>query len=190
MSQCKILVDTNVYLRLAQSINPLLKKSFGSQNYCLYVLPEMSDEYHANPRLESSFPWFESEEYIENRNHRWYLSREQRDQIENVYDFILDASYNSALNVSRVDIKCLAFAYVLQIPVSTDDAEMIVLADEFGIKSITMLQLLKIMLDCAHVSIDNIRSIAGYLISINDLPKNFMDDYRSIFREEPPMKGT
>jgi hypothetical protein len=68
MPQYKILVDTNVYLRLAQSIHPLLKNPFGDKKYCLYVLPDLSTEYNKNSRLKDSFPWFKSDEYFTNRD--------------------------------------------------------------------------------------------------------------------------
>ena len=186
MPQSKILVDTNVYLRLAQSIHPLLKTPFGKQNYCLYNLPEMADEYHKNPRLQSSFPWFPNDEYSDNRNCHWSLKKKQHTEIEDAYDFILDSSYDLAPNISRVDLKCLAYALVLNIPVATDDAEMIKLADEFEINTITMVQLLKLMLDNGHITLENIRTIAGYLMQINDLPKNFKGDYKLTFFEELP----
>jgi hypothetical protein len=42
MAQSKILVDTNVYLRLAQSVKPLLFVPFGDKQFCLYVIPELN----------------------------------------------------------------------------------------------------------------------------------------------------
>ena len=39
--QSKILIDTNAYFRLAQSIRPLLKVEFGDEEYCLYVIKEL-----------------------------------------------------------------------------------------------------------------------------------------------------
>ena len=44
MSQSKVLVDTNSYLRLARSIHPLLFQTFGNEEYCLYVLPDLDDD--------------------------------------------------------------------------------------------------------------------------------------------------
>ena len=56
MPQSKILVDTNSYLRLAQTIRPLLFLPFGDGEYCLYILPELNVEL-SNRRLKSKFPW-------------------------------------------------------------------------------------------------------------------------------------
>src|SRR5690606_4044435 len=47
VAQRKILVDTNSYLRLAQSIHPLLFSEFGPNACCLYVLKELDDELNA-----------------------------------------------------------------------------------------------------------------------------------------------
>lgn len=63
MTRTDILVDTNAYLRLAQSLHPLLGHPFGEKSYCLRVLPELEKEYLKNPRLRSSFSWFEEAEY-------------------------------------------------------------------------------------------------------------------------------
>jgi hypothetical protein len=41
-----VLLDSNAYFRLGNSIRPLLQQSFGSApNYSLHVLAELDDEY-------------------------------------------------------------------------------------------------------------------------------------------------
>jgi hypothetical protein len=77
MTRTEILVDTNVYLRLAQSLHPLLGHPFGKKSYSPPPLsrgkeslllrvcggsvyfPSLKKEYLKNPRLRSSFSWFE-----------------------------------------------------------------------------------------------------------------------------------
>ena len=44
MPQTKILLDTNTYLRLAQSIHPLLGNPCGKENYTLYIHKEIDIE--------------------------------------------------------------------------------------------------------------------------------------------------
>ena len=44
MPQSKILIDSNVYFRLAQSIRPLLQVEFGKEKYCLYVIKGLQEE--------------------------------------------------------------------------------------------------------------------------------------------------
>lgn len=67
MPQNRILLDSNAYFRLAQSIRPLLKQTFGKEKYCLYVIKELQNEYDKNPRLKSAFHWVNDPEYKENR---------------------------------------------------------------------------------------------------------------------------
>ena len=45
MSACNIIVDSCSYFRLAQSIKPLLKISFGREKHCLGVIDELDKEY-------------------------------------------------------------------------------------------------------------------------------------------------
>jgi hypothetical protein len=88
--------------------------------------------------------------------------------------------------VSRVDVTVLAHAYVLGLPVVTDDTDMLVLAKDFEIKTFKTLDLLKLMLDCGHINIAKVREIAGYLSFQNDRPKEFKADYKRLFKEEFP----
>jgi len=41
MAQTKILLDTNTYLRLAQSMHPLLGIPFGKNEFTLYIHKEI-----------------------------------------------------------------------------------------------------------------------------------------------------
>jgi hypothetical protein len=185
-NQNKIIVDINVYFRLAQSIRPLLQEPFGPNKYCLYVLPELTEEYNKSPRLKNSFSWFTNNEYVKNRECKWYLNKNQKTDIIETFKFIRDTSVDIAPDVSRVDIKCLAYAYILKIPVATDDSGMIKLAEEFDIKIFKLLEILKLMLDNNHIEMKKIREIAAYLKYLPDLPKNFTIDYKQIFQEDSP----
>ena len=57
MAQSKILLDTTTYLRLAQSIHPLLGQTFGEKNFTLYVHKEIEIELKRSGRLQSEFSW-------------------------------------------------------------------------------------------------------------------------------------
>lgn len=81
MPQCKILVDTNVYFKLAQSIRPLLAEEFGEANNCLYVVKELQQEFNKNPRLRNKYPWVNDHEYSENRSRQLQLSRKDAREI-------------------------------------------------------------------------------------------------------------
>jgi predicted nucleic acid-binding protein len=186
MPQCRILVDSNAYFRLAQSIHPLLRQQFGEQEYCLYVIKELQDEYDKSPRLQNAFFWVNEPAFKENRSPAIETTKEERVEIKRAYEFILDYVRNVYPGVSKVDVLCLAHAEQLGIPVVTDDAEMRQAAGDYGIKTMKTLELLKLMLDCGHIDMDKIRGIAGYWIYQKDTPKDFRKDFRKLFAEEPP----
>lgn len=186
MDQSRILVDSNAYFRLAQSIHPLLNVEFGDKRYCLYCLKELQDEYNRNPRLINSFSWVNDPEYVKNRSHLMKVTREEKSEIRRAYEFILDYVRNVHPGVSKIDVLCLAHAEQLRIPVVTDDAEMRIAAGVYNIKTLKTLELLKLMMDCCCIDIAKVREIAAYWIYLNDKPKDFHLDYRRLFSETPP----
>lgn len=181
-----VLVDTNAYFRLAQSIRPLLGKPFGQEQYCLYVISELQKEYDKNPRLKNSFPWVNEPEYAANRSHCLPVTRGQKTEIRRSIHFIFDYVRNVHPGVSRIDVHCLAHAEVLGIPVVTDDAEMREAAAAYNIKTYSTLELLKIMLDCGHVNMAQIKGVAAYWNYLNDQPINFRKEFNRLFDEEAP----
>ena len=186
MHQSKILIDSNVYFRLAQSIHPLLKCEFGKEKYCLYVIKGLQEEYAKNPRLKSKFSWVNEPEYKKNRAFKLNISRKNQQEIAQVFDFIKSYAKYSYPGLSKVDITALAHAYVLDIPIVTDDSDMLDLAVEFNIKTLKTLELLKLMLDCRRIDITIVRQIASYWIYDDDKPKSFAADYKKLFKEPPP----
>ena len=186
MPQTRILIDSNVYFRLAESIRPLLQTEFGAEKYCLYVIKELQTEYDKSPRLKSTFYWVNEPEYKKNRACALEISRENKQAIAHVYDFIKNHARDSQLGLSRVDITALAHAYVLAIPIVTDDSDMLALAEDFNIKTLKTLDLLKLMLDCRHIDIAVVRQIASYWTYAEDKPKSFASDYKKLFKESPP----
>jgi len=52
-----ILLDSNAYLRLANSFHPLLHEPFGKDRYALYLILEFQKEFDKNPRLANKFGW-------------------------------------------------------------------------------------------------------------------------------------
>jgi hypothetical protein len=186
MVQSRILVDSNSYFRLAESIHPLLNVEFGDKRYCLYCLKELQDEYNRNPRLKNSFSWVNEHEYVKNRSHLLKIKREEKLEIKRAYDFILDYVRNVHPGVSKIDVLCLAHAEQLCMPVVTDDEEMRIAAGAYDIKTFKTLELLKLMLDCRYIDIKKIREIASYWTYLNDKPKDFHLDYKRLFGEAPP----
>jgi len=64
MSACNIIVDSCSYFRLAQSIQPLLKKAFGKEKHCLGVIEELDREYEKNPALKRKFKEHTGRQYL------------------------------------------------------------------------------------------------------------------------------
>lgn len=186
MPQSKILLDSNAYFRLAKSIHPLLDVVFGENDYCLYVLKELDDEFCRNKRLQTQFSWVEEEEYAANRKKRLTLSRQDRKNIDLTVEFLRGHKMENELGVSDVDILGLAHGHVLNITVVTDDSDMLQCADDFNIPTMKTLELLQLMVASDHIDMQKIRQIASYWEYIADKPGNFRSDYIRIFGETPP----
>lgn len=185
MAQSKILVDTNTYLRLAQSINPLLFTPFGETEYCLYVIPELNTELKSN-YLESKFPWIDAAEYRDNRQHYPTISKKQAKRIQAHFEYMWDYVQSDLPGPSRVDTQYLAHALELNIYVVTDDEDMIALAKVFSINVMRSLELLKLMLKSGHINIQKVRAIVSYWRHIKDTPGRLTKQYRRLFGTDPP----
>lgn len=188
MAQSKILLDTNSYLRLAKDINPLLFHEFCDARYCLYIFDEFEKEYEKSQRLKTRFAWVNEAEYKNNRGKRLNVSKKDKADIEITKSVIMPYADDSGYALSLVDITVLSCGSVLNIPVVTDDSAMIMVANDLGITYYTTLQLMKIMIDCGHIDMGDVRRITQYWRHVDDLPKNFPTDYKSLFGEPPPRK--
>lgn len=186
MPSCNIIVDSCSYFRLAQSIHPLLKEPFGKEKHCLGVIKELDEEYQKNPSLKHKFYWVNEDEFASNRNRCFALTIPQKSEINHAFFFIREFARDEKIGVSEVDIKALSYAYVLKIPVVTDDDDMLVVAREFEISTLKTLDLMKLMLDAGVVTMEQIRAIAAYWIYQNDTPKSYGKDFKRIFSESPP----
>lgn len=183
----RMVVDSNAYFRLAQSIHPLLNKHFGDDNFCLFVIKELQEEYNRSPRLNNAFPWVNSPEYVTNRTPFLAVKDEEAPEIRRAFEFIYRYARMVHNGISRVDVLCLAHAEQLGIPVVTDDTEMRLLAKDYNIKTLSSMELLKLMLDCSYIDMAKVREIVAYWEYLNDKPnKNFRLDYKRIFGEAPP----
>ena len=120
MAQCKILVDSNSYFRLAKSIRPLLFCEFGEEKCCLYG----------------------ENEYVDNRKYFPAISRKEKNAIQTAFSFIWEYVQTENLGPSKIDTLYLAHAHILNIQVVTDD-DMIAVANVFGIKALKTLELMK-----------------------------------------------
>lgn len=185
MAQAKILVDTNSYLRLAQSVKPLLFAPFGSNEYCLYVIPELNDELDRK-HLKSKFPWVDDPEHRDDRQHYPTLSKKQMTAIKGNFEFIWDYVESELPGPSRVDALYIAYAIELSTHVVTDDEDMITLAKVFDVKVMRTLELLKLMLHAGHIDMGKIKAIVSYWRHIKDTPGQLTKQYKKLFGTDPP----
>ncbi|MBE1426747.1 putative nuclease of putative toxin-antitoxin system [Desulfomicrobium macestii] len=182
MAQSKILVDTNIYLRFAQSIHPLLFRPFCPDEFTLYITHCFQREYDRQPRLREKFCWVNEDMYSENRSQRINISSSQQNEAALAIGYISDYSLAQSLGVQDVDIDILAHALALDVPVVTDDRDMTLLANVFSIEVWNSLQLMKAMLDCNHVSQKDIDALVNYMEYMEDLPwRRYVQDYARMF---------
>lgn len=170
MAKHIILLDSNAYLRIANSFHPLLHVNFGDKGYVLYLIPEFQKEFNKNPRLKNKFGWVNKTEYIENRKTRLRITREQSEQIEITYSYLWNHNIGEAIGASRVDVRALSYGAVLKVPVVTDDRDMARLGLTFGIEMWGLLDLLKIMYTANRIDWKEIQSLLDYLEYMKDLP--------------------
>ncbi|OPA85105.1 hypothetical protein BFW88_23665 [Pseudomonas fluorescens] len=186
MPQSKILADTNSYLRLANSIRPLLCVEFGANSYCLYVLPETSVEIEKSSRLKTKFFWALAEEHCIERSKTVAISRKQKQEISDAYSVIWDHVESELPGPSRVDALYLAHGYVLGFPVVTDDRDMHALANIFDIGTQKTLELVRLMVDATHITIGKASAVVAFWHYNQDLPADFRTDLSAIFGGQIP----
>lgn len=159
---------------------------FGPSNWCFYIIDGFEDEYMSNSRLTAKFHWASEQKYQDNRTRSVSMSKDERGQVQNTIDFITDTAHELDLGTGKVDIQALAIAYVLGIPIATDDSDMIELANEFQIKIYKVLDILKYLETNAHIDRTKVRAIVKLWRYLNDKPKNLKEDYKAIFNEDLP----
>ena len=170
MPKFRILLDSNAYLRLADSFHPLLGHSFGIENYTLYLIPDFQKEFRKSHRLQNKFGWVDQPEYMENRRKRIRVLKSEKKDIRLTYSFLWAQNISEQLGASRVDVTALAHGYVLNAPVVTDDFDMVALAEQFSIEVWGLLDLLELMYKNNRAGKEQISALIGFLEYINDLP--------------------
>jgi hypothetical protein len=177
-----ILLDTNAYLRLADTLHPLLNNSFCTEGVILFLIPEFQTEFDRSSRLKNKFGWVNQPEYVDNRKTNIKFHFHQRKQIELTYTYLWEHNISEGIGASPVDVRALAYGAVLNVPVITDDSQMRELADTFSIDTWGILKILKLMLECSRIDLTEIKALADYLEYNNDLPyPNFKKDLKKEF---------
>ena len=181
MSQKKILVDSCVYLRLARHVHPFLRQEFGSENYCLYAIPEFEDEYAQQPRLQDLHPWVRDAQYVNNRRGELFLSRKDARRRGTLLLQMDETAFEKDIAVSRVDIKALATALLADIALATDDTGLQELALLYGVDTFGSLKLLHMMFEAGRITREEIVDVLTYLESLPDIPARFWHDRKRLF---------
>ncbi|RPJ09543.1 MAG: DNA-binding protein [Spirochaetaceae bacterium] len=184
----KILLDSNSYFRLADNLYPLLSRVFGKANkYKLTILGGTVHEYYYQTRLQSKFDWVEHDRHKEDRNKNKLRinSPDIKNHVDDTKQIMMETNLDLELGCSWFDIECLATAYELDIQLVTDDADLLILAEEFQVHCFSTLELLKKMLDEEDIGMKNIQATVLMWDYLDDFPKNFENDFRTLFNEEP-----
>ncbi len=181
MRQTKLLLDTNTYLRLAQSIHPLLGKEFGKEKHTLYIHNKIEIELNRSSRLQTKFSWIDRKEYVINRKKKLNTSKEDKKNIETNYDYIWEFQKDIGYKLSQEDIYCIATSLELKIPLVTDDQNMIKTCNEFEVTVLSTLQLLKLMFDNYLIDKPIVKQIVEYWEYEKDIPANFKNELQKLF---------
>ncbi len=75
----------------------------------------------------------------------------------------------------------IAYSSIYELILVTDDTDMITLADDYSVKVIKTLELIKIMLDDLRINEEKVVEILEYWEQIIDYPKNCEVDFQNIF---------
>ena len=179
-----VLLDSNAYFRLGNSIRPLLQQAFGSSpQYSLFVLAELDDEYATSPRLRSKFNWVSESEYRTDRKARRYdLRGDDRTKALTAFSFLMAYADEHKINLSREDLKALATGFIKGIPVVTDDSGMTRVAGANGIECWSTIKLLRIMVISGRIKMETVNQILEYWNYENDLPMPVVK-LRQLFKE-------
>jgi hypothetical protein len=187
MAYNQILLDSCSYIRLIGTIFPLLGIPFGERKYALYIHKDFSRDFDRSSRLTTKFSWLNEDRYsIERKNKTISITPKENFEIDNTMDYLYDFKIENSLDLSNVDLKCIATALVKGIELVTDDNQMLKTAKEYSIKSYRTVEVVKLMLENQFINMDQVESIYLFLSVNNDLPPSFRKGYLDLFGHTPP----
>jgi predicted nucleic acid-binding protein len=185
-----VLLDTNAYLRLAKRVRPAVGVVFGQKGYVLTIHKSVEDEVHRSARLKSLYPWFDGQEFANERlSKQIRLTTNEKASVQAaqsvLYGWVL---FNTGRYTSDgrsppgpTDCWLLALAQVKSAIVVTDDLGMHALADDFGIAIWHGYELLDKLRSAKVVERLLIREIFEALETNGDLPKTWLEAKHSVF---------
>jgi hypothetical protein len=185
-----VLLDTNAYLRLAKRVRPAVGISFGQKGYVLTVHRSVEDEVHRNPRLKAKYPWFDADEFADERLAKQIrLSEDEKQSIDAaqsvLHGWVLSDvdRYTSGGRSPPGPTDCwlLALGQVKSAIVVTDDLGMHELAKDFGITVWHGYELLDKLRSAKVVDGALIKDIYEALEANGDLTKSWQEAKHSVF---------
>lgn len=185
-----ILLDTNVYVKLAKRVQPLLGKKFGQKDYVLTILRDVEDEVHRNPRLRHDYPWFDAANLANERlAHSPRLSAQDKNTLAvatSVLHGLVKMDPTKFMTKGRsppsyTDCRMLAFGQIRPAIVVTDDLSMHELAAMVGIDIWHGPELLKKMLSAKLIGNELVREIYAALEVNNDLTATWVEAKHNAF---------
>lgn len=185
-----VLLDTNVYVKLAKRVQPLLGKKFGQKDYVLTILRDVEDEVHRNPRLRHDYPWFDAANLANERlAHSPRLSAQDKNTLAvatSVLHGLVKMDPTKFMTKGRsppsyTDCRMLAFGQIRPAIVVTDDLSMHELAAMVGIDIWHGPELLKKMLSAKLIGNELVREIYAALEVNNDLTATWVEAKHNAF---------
>lgn len=183
------LLDTNVYLRLAKRIRPILGVSFGTKQYQVTILKDVENEVHRSNTLAFHYPWFSNAEFVTERLAKQLrLSGAEKSKLENAKSIIHgtvkgDKRFiiNGRSPPSPTDCRVLAFSQIRQAIIVTDDEGMHILAEDFGIEVWHGCRLLDELRKAGVIKNELIIDIYVALKNNQDMTKSWIDAKSTLF---------
>ena len=186
-----VLLDTNVYVRLAKRVRSLLGKKFGQKDYVLTILRDVEDEVQRSPRLRHDYPWFDAADLVTERlAHTPRLNAQEKATLAAATSVLhglvqMDPARfmtKGRSPPSHTDCRVLAFGQSRPAIVVTDDFGMHDLARMVGIHDIWHgPELMKKMLRAKLIDNDLVREIYEALEANNDLTGTWIEAKHSTF---------
>jgi hypothetical protein len=185
-----VLLDTNAYLRIAKRVRPAVGVVFGQKGYVLTIHKSVEDEVHRSARLKSLYPWFDGQEFANERlSKQIRLTKNDKASVQAaqsvLYGWVLSdpGRYTSGGRSPPGPTDCwlLALAQVKSAIVVTDDLGMHALAGAFSIAIWHGYVLLDKLRSAKVVEKTLIREIFEALETNGDLPKTWLEAKHSVF---------
>jgi hypothetical protein len=172
-----LLIDSCSYFRLAQSLHPILGNPSRLSNYNILIHLSFHNEFNNNSDLTTQFHWANQPEFISNRGNSCIsLPSDREIELMRAVTSINAEKRRSHSNISKVDIFALSSAYVLNIPLITDDLDMEAMAKEFEIECMNSMEFLNYWHSNRAIDDAKLLELFEYWEYSNDCPAGYKLD--------------